>query len=259
MSRIRVIPTLLLQGTKLVKTKKFKDPIYIGDPRNAVKIFNDKKVDELVLLDINATIEKRSPNFDFINEIVSEAFMPIGYGGGITSLQDIEKLFRNGVEKIIVNACAIHKPELIKEAAEQFGNQSIVVSIDIKKNFWGKYHVFSNKGSIDTKLNPVEFAKKMEDLGAGEILLTAIEKEGSMEGYDLNILKHVTQAVSIPVVANGGAGTISHFQQAVTEGGASAVTAGSMFVFHGKLRGILINYPSQSSLKELLYSQINLV
>jgi imidazole glycerol-phosphate synthase subunit HisF len=256
MRRIRVIPTLLLRGTGLVKTKKFKDPIYIGDPRNAVKIFNDKKVDELVLLDINATDEKRSPNFDFINEIVSEAFMPIGYGGGITSMQDIEKLFRNGVEKIIVNATAIHKPELIKEAAEQFGNQSIVVSMDVKKNFWGNYHIFSNKGTIDTKQNPVEFAKKMEDLGAGEILLTAIEKEGLMDGYDLNIIKQVTQAVSIPVVANGGAGNIAHFQQAVTEGGASAVTAGSMFVFYGKLRGILINYPCQKSLKDLLYNQL---
>lgn len=252
MLRARVIPTLLLQGRGLYKTRQFKKPVYIGDPINAVKIFNDKEVDELIILDITASQEGRPPSYTLIEEIVSEAFMPIGYGGGIKQLQEIEKLFRLGVEKVSLNTQAYQHPELVKEAAQQFGSQSIVASMDVRKTLFGKKRVYVNRAKKDTKFKPIEFAKRMEDYGAGELYLTAVEREGSMEGYDLDLIRSVADAVSIPVIANGGAGTINHFREAITEGHASAVTAGSMFVFHGKLRGILINYPSQTELREQL-------
>ena len=254
MVRPRVIPTLLLENGGLIKTTKFKKPVYIGDPINAVKIFNDKEVDELILLDVTASMEDRKPNFEQIEEIVSESFMPLGYGGGIRSVSDIEKLFKIGIEKASLNTAAVENPTLVTEAAEVFGSQSIVISIDVKKNLFGKKQVFIRRGSKNTKLDPVEFAKKAESLGAGEIYLTSIDREGSMQGYDLDLIKAVSNAVSIPVIANGGAGKVEHFSEALHQANASAVTAGSMFVFHGPLRGILINYPEQEELKEKLYT-----
>ena len=254
MVRPRVIPTLLLEDGGLIKTAKFKKPVYIGDPINAVKIFNDKEVDELILLDVTASIENRKPNFTQIEEIVSESFMPLGYGGGITNVADIEKLFKIGIEKASLNTAAMLKPNLITEAANIFGSQSIVVSIDVKKNLFGKKHVYINRASKNTKMDPVEFAKKAEALGAGEIYLTAVDREGTMQGYDLDLIRSVSNAVSIPVIANGGAGSFEHFTEALRQANASAVSAGSMFVFHGPLRGILINYPEQEELKEKLYT-----
>jgi imidazole glycerol-phosphate synthase subunit HisF len=253
MIRARVIPTLLLQNSGLVKTKKFKSPVYIGDPINAVKLFNDKEVDELILLDINASVDNKPPPFRHLEEIVSESFMPLGYGGGIKTLKDIEKLFRIGIEKISLNTQAILNPSIVKEASEEFGRQSIVVSIDVKKNLFGNYHCYISNGKKNTIINPINFAKQMEDFGAGELYLTSFDREGTMKGYNLELIRSVAQAVSIPLIANGGAGTLDHFVEAIEEGKASAVTAGSMFVFHGSLRGILINYPSQEELKEKLY------
>jgi imidazole glycerol-phosphate synthase subunit HisF len=250
MRRIRVIPSLLIDNLKLVKTKQFKNPIYIGDPINAVKIFNEKEVDELVLLDITATNQKQPPNFQLISQIITEAFMPIGYGGGISNMNDIESLFRLGVEKVIMNAATISNPNLVKEAAKRYGNQSIVASIDVKKNFWGLRSVCIDRASKNTKFQPSDFAKQLEDNGVGEIILTSVDNEGMMTGYDLELIQKVTSEVSIPVVVNGGAGKIEHFVQAV-ECGAAAVSAGSMFVFHGKLRGILINYPKQEELHQI--------
>ncbi len=249
--RPRVIPCLLLRNTGLVKTIKFKDPTYLGDPRNIVKIFNDKDADELVLLDITATNEKRGPKFDLIREIASECFMPMGYGGGISTVEQVKQLIGLGLEKVIINSSAVQNPKLIEQSAAIIGSQSVVVSIDVKKTgLFGRYEVFTHSGQKSAKLNPAEFAAAMERSGAGEILLNSIDQDGTMKGYDLELIKTVTQAVNIPVVACGGAGSVADFAQAVHAAGASAVSAGSLFVFQGKHRAVLISFPTGQELKK---------
>jgi len=241
---------LLLKGQGLVKTVRFKKPKYVGDPINAVKIFNDKEVDELVFLDIEATVDGRKPSFKLISEIASECFMPLSYGGGVRDLDDIKTIFNLGAEKVIINSYAIEKPDFVREASGRYGNQSIVVAVDVKRNPFGKHEIFSLGGRKKTKLNLVDHVKEMEKLGAGEIFLNSIDRDGTMEGYDIEIIKRVTKAVSIPVIACGGAGKITDFAEAVEKGRASAVAAGSMFVFHGKHRAVLITYPSVQELEE---------
>lgn len=256
MRRIRVIPTLLLDGNGLVKPQKFSKPKYIGDPINAVKIFNEKEVDELILMDIYATKRSQPPNFSLIKEIASECFMPMGYGGGIHSVAHVEMLFKCGVEKIILNSEAVIKLDIIKELSNRYGTQAIVVSIDVKKNLFGKYSIYVENGQKNTKMDPVDFVKRCEDFGAGEVYLTAIDREGMMEGYDIELTKMVAKAIDIPVIASGGAGCVTHMAKVVQEGFASAVSAGSMFVFHGKLRGVLINFPTHDILERELYNTI---
>ena len=245
----RVIPCLLLRNQGLVKTVKFKDPKYVGDPINAVKIFNDKEVDELLFLDITATNERKRPSLKVIAEIASECFMPLAYGGGIRTMDDIREIFAVGVEKVCINSFAVEDPSFIKKAADIFGNQSIVVSLDVKKNLLGKYEIYTHSGTKNAKMDPVSFAVQMEQMGAGEIFLNSIDRDGTMQGYDVDLIRRVTSAVRVPVIASGGAGTIEHFREAVQQGGASAVSAGSVFVFHGKHRAVLISYPSQDELK----------
>lgn len=249
----RVIPCLLLQGSGLVKTVKFTNPRYVGDPINAVRIFNEKEVDELVFLDITATREGREPNFDLVRVIAGETFMPFGYGGGISNLDHIKRLFSLGVEKVILNSAPAANTDLVTEAAALAGSQSIVVSIDAKQNIWGKYIVYTHGGTVATKQDPVSYARQMERAGAGEILLNAIERDGTMSGYDLDLIRMVSESVGVPVVAVGGAGELHHFREAV-DYGASAVAAGSMFVFHGKRRAVLITYPEYQKLIELFGS-----
>jgi cyclase len=251
MLRTRVIPILLLRGQGLVKTINFDKPTYVGDPINAVRIFNDKEVDELVFLDITATIEKRNPQFDLIHGIATECFMPFGYGGGIHDINTAQKLLKMGSEKVVINSAALDL-DLIEEAAQIFGSQSVVISIDARKERRGKYQVFTHSGTKKTKRTPAEFAKEVEAAGAGEIVLNSIDRDGTMQGYDIELLQRVTEIVHIPVVAAGGAGSLKHFQEAVELGGASAVAAGSMFVFHGPHRAVLINYPTQEELKRYL-------
>jgi cyclase len=234
-----------------VKTIKFKSPRYIGDPINAVKIFNDKEVDELVFLDINATITGKQPNLKLLREIASECFMPLGYGGGITSIDVIKEIFNLGVEKVIINTQAFENPGLLSTAANLFGSQSIVASMDVKKNFWGKYEVYVMSGKKRTRMNPLEYAKKMESLGAGEIFLNSIDRDGTFQGYDTNLIKMVADSVKIPVIACGGASNIQDFADAINIGGVSAVSAGSMFVFQGKHRAVLITYPPNSELERI--------
>lgn len=243
MLKTRIIPCLLLKNTGLIKTVRFKNPKYLGDPLNIVRIFNDKEVDEIVLLDTTATIENRPPLFESISKIAGECFMPLCYGGGVRSLDDIKTLFNLGIEKVAVNSFAVEDPLFITKASEMFGNQSIVVSIDVKKNPLGKYKVFTHGGKKPAGLSPVEFAMEMEKNGAGELLLTSIDLDGTMEGYDLKLIESVSSAVSIPVIACGGAGSIQHLKDAITVGKASAAAAGSLFVFHGPHRAVLINYP----------------
>ncbi|MGE7773621.1 AglZ/HisF2 family acetamidino modification protein [Chitinophaga sp. NPDC101104] len=250
MKSVRVIPTLLLKDGGLVKTKKFNSPVYIGDPTNAVRIFNEKEVDELILIDIEATSQKNEPDYQLIERIVSESFMPVCYGGGIKTVDQARQLFRLGVDKIALNSAAAENPSLIGKLAAQFGSQAVVVSIDYKKNLWGKVKVFTQNGTKNTGLDPINYARELDSLGVGEIYLTSIDREGTMSGYDIEMLKAVSQSVSIPVIANGGAGTLEHFGEAI-QAGASAVSAGSMFVFHGRLKGILINYPEKKALNKI--------
>ena len=251
MQRPRVIPCLLLRNTGLVKTIKFKDPTYLGDPRNIVKIFNDKDADELALLDITASAEQRGPKFDLIQEIASECFMPMGYGGGITNVEQVKRLIGLGLEKVILNTAAAENPRLIEDAAAFAGSQSVVVSIDVKRvGLFSRYEVFTRGGRHGTKLDPVQWAATAEKAGAGEILLNSIDRDGTMKGYDLDLIKQVAHAVTVPVVACGGASSVADFVQAVRTGGASAVAAGSFFVFQGKHRAVLISFPAGQTLRQ---------
>lgn len=256
MKRIRVIPVLLIYKHGLVKSERFKNYRYIGDPINAVKIFNEKEVDELAIIDIGATKEKRRPDIHQIREIAGEAFMPLSYGGGITDIEQVKEILFNGIEKVIVNKAAITTPDLISRIADRFGSQSAVVSIDIKKNIWGKYMVYTDNGTNNTSLNPVDFAQQCELKGAGEILLNSIGRDGTYAGYDIEILKEVTSSISIPVIACGGASSVNDFKKAIKEGQASAVAAGNFFVFQRPHKAVLISYPSQKELEQNFYSKL---
>lgn len=259
MFRPRVIPCLLLKEEGLVKTVRFKDPKYIGDPINAVRIFNEKEADELVFLDIMASRVKKgffrrkrnSIPFEMISKISRECFMPLTYGGGVTKIDDIKKLFSIGVEKVAINSHAIKDPQFIKEASEIFGAQSIIVSIDVKMNDVGNYEVFSNGGSKPTGLDPVEFTIKMESMGAGEVMINSIDRDGTMVGYDIDLIKRISDKLKIPVIACGGARNIEDFRTAYFEGHASALAAGSLFVFHGRMKAVLISYPEKYKLESI--------
>ncbi len=243
MSRVRIIPVLLLKQGGLYKTVQFKSPVYIGDPVNAVKIFNEKEADELVLLDYCATVDGYHPDYHSIAEIAGEAFMPMAYGGAIRNFEEARRVFDCGYEKVILNSILFDNIGLIKEIANVYGAQAVVASVDVKKNWLGKYRVCSHSGNISRGHHPVEWAKLLEEAGAGELLLNAIDRDGTWAGYDLELVSQVAAAVKIPVVACGGAGSI-HDLEAAVKAGASAVAAGSMFVFQKKGMGVLINFPS---------------
>jgi len=254
-NRPRLIPCLLLKEQGLVKTTKFANPRYLGDPINAVKIFNGKGVDELCILDIMATLENRGPDFEYLKDIASEAFMPLSYGGGITSLEQAAKLFYIGYEKIIINTSFIQNPELITEIAKSAGSQSVVVSIDVKSELLGKRSCYTKCGKLKVHADPVALAKKAEELGAGEILLNSISRDGMMQGYDIKLVKDVASAVSIPVIACGGARDINDFKEVIQEGRAHAAAAGSLFVYFGDRKAVLITAPEEKDLIEIgLYS-----
>ena len=221
----RVIPVLLLKGGGLVKGERFKDHKYVGDPINAVRIFNEKEVDELVLLDISATMEAKSPDFSAIKDISSEAFMPIAYGGGVTEVSQIERLFRTGIEKVIINSAFHANSNLVKDASSIAGAQSIVISMDVRRSLFGRYEVYTHCASRKTNIDPVDYARRAQDAGAGELILTNVDHEGMAKGYDMELIRRVTTAVEIPVVAHGGAGTLQHLRQAVVEAGAAAAAA----------------------------------
>lgn len=250
MLQARVIPVLLLKGKGLVKTVKFEQPKYIGDPINAVKLFNDKETDELVFLDIEASKQGKKPDFELIKNIATECFMPLGYGGGIQDISDIEKLFSIGIEKVIINSTALKSLDLISQAAAIYGSQSIVLSVDVQKNIWGKYQIFSHSKTKHTHTDIFEYIQEAERAGAGEIILNAADRDGLMKGYDLALLSKVVEVTKVPVVICGGAGSLEDFKKAV-DAGASGVAAGSLFVFHGPHKAVLINYPTQQQLKQL--------
>lgn len=249
---VRVIPCLLLKEWGIVKTVRFAEETYIGCPINAVRVFNASNVDELILLDILATPKGRAVFTDILTQITDESFMPITVGGGLRSQNDIREMLQHGADKVSINTAAVDDPNFIRVAAAKFGCQCIVVSIDVRREKDGRFQVFTQRGMKPTGLDPVQHAIHMQELGAGEILLTSIDRDGTWEGYDVDLIRRVSDAVSIPVVACGGAGQLQHFADAVDEGRASAVSAGSIFLFHGKRRGILINYPARNRLRTIL-------
>jgi len=244
------MPCLLVDNDRLVKTVKYRKPRYIGDPVNAVRIFNEKEVDELMLLDITATTNSRPPNFSLIQSVAEECFMPLTYGGGISTKEIAEKVLRLGVEKMVIGTAATENPVLIEELAATFGSQSVVASIDVRQNCFGSYTVWSRGGRKRLRLSPVECAQRLQARGAGEIVLNSIHREGTWNGFDIKLLKLITSAVEIPVIASGGAGSLAHLEDALTSGGASAVAIGSMAVYQSKDTGVLIGFPSPEQIEQ---------
>lgn len=246
--RPRLIPCLSIIKRSLVKTIKFSNPRYLGDPINTVKIFNGKGVDELCILDIKATSENRGPDFEYLKDITSEAFMPLSYGGGITNISEIEKLFYIGYEKVIINTAFVKNPDFIRKAVELAGSQSIVISIDVKNELFGKRVCYINDGLVKVNENPKDMAKKAEKLGVGEILLNSVTFDGTMNGYDIELVKQVSNEVNIPITACGGAKDIYDFKAVLEEGGAHAAAAGSLYVYYGKQKAVLITAPEEKDL-----------
>ncbi len=246
MHRVRVIPCLLLRGRGLVKTRQFKDAVYIGDPVNSVRIFSEKEVDELIVLDIDASRRGQEPNYQLISDIAGECFMPMAYGGGIRTLNQVRRIVRSGVEKVVINSAAVQSMGVIAESAAVFGSQAIVAGVDVKRDHTGEYRVVSRSATVEAKWDLYEYVEQLVAAGAGEIFLNCVDRDGMMSGYDLGLIRSVASRVSVPVVASGGAGTVEHLAEAVRDAGASAVSAGSMFVFYGRHRAVLINYPRES-------------
>ncbi len=246
----RVIPCLLLDRGRLVKTVRFADPKYVGDPINAVRIFNDKEVDELFVLDIGATPQARGIDFTLLGELASECFMPLAYGGGITSVAEMERLFRLGIEKVVLNSAAVESPDLVREAATAFGSQSVVVAVDVKRDWLGRARVRYCGGRKTAKLTFEQHLAAVQDAGAGELVINSIDRDGTRGGYDLEILRVAAAEVTVPVIALGGAGSLAHMREAADRTGVSALAAGSLFVFHGPNRAVLIQYPGYAALGE---------
>ena len=247
MNRVRIIPILLLKNGGLYKTVKYKNPIYIGDPINTVKIFNEKEVDELIVLNFNASIDKAQIDFKKITEIGGEAFMPMSYGGGINSFEEAKMIFDAGYEKVILNSVLFSNIDLIEKISTVYGSQAVVGSIDVKKNIFGNYKIFSHSGTKKTNYHPIEWARILEENGIGEIIVNAVDRDGTWLGYDEIIINKISDAVTVPVIASCGAANTNDFIKAVNAG-ASAVAAGSMFVYQKKGHGVLINFPSNFKL-----------
>ena len=246
---------LLLRNRGLVKSVKFKDFKYIGDPINAVRIFNDKRADELVFLDIVASLEHKMIELDFVKKVGEEANMPFAVGGGINQISHIREILHKGAEKVVLNTVALNNPNFVKVASDNFGSSTITICIDVKKNIFGRTIVYNKCGAISTEQDPISFAQEMEYLGAGEIIIQSIDRDGCYTGYDIPLIKTVSDAVTIPVVALGGAGHVNDFVKAVRFGSASAVAAGSIFIYHGPRKAVLINFPTQEELSDLFKSE----
>lgn len=245
MLRPRIIPCLLVKNKGLVKTVRFADPKYIGDPINAVKIFNEKTVDELIVLDIDATREGREPDFVMIQNLAAECRMPFCYGGGVKTVEHARRIISLGAEKVAISFCAIENPNLVAHIADSVGTQSVVVVIDVKKRgLFGKHEVMSLNGTKPTGKSPAEFAQQLEKLGAGEVVINSIDNDGMMAGYDLKLVQSIREAVNLPISILGGAGSLSDLKSLIDQFGIIGAAAGSLFVFKGKYKAVLINYPS---------------
>lgn len=255
MLRPRIIPCLLLQNNGLVKTVNFKDPKYVGDPINAVRIFNEKEVDELVIFDIDATVLKNEPNYGLIERIANQSRMPLCYGGGIKTVKQAKRIFGLGVEKIALSSSVVDNPNLITQIGDLVGAQSVIVVLDVKKNIFGKYNIYTNNGNTNTGIDPLKFVKEAENLGAGEIVLNSIDNDGLMKGYDTNILDLVRKKIDLPITILGGAGSLEDIKNIIKKHKVIGLAAGSLFVFKGKFRAVLINYPSKVE-KDILLNKI---
>lgn len=248
----RVIPCLLLDSDqRLVKTVRFDDPDYVGDPVNVLSIFSHFEVDEIVLLDIRATADGRRPPFELLTQLAGECMIPLGYGGGIASVEDARRILETGLEKVVLGTVVDRDPGLVKEIADVFGSQAVAVAVDVVRRPDGTFDVVVESGRRSLGVDPVTWARHAEDLGAGEILLTAVHRDGTLDGYDLELIGSVAEAVTVPLIANGGAGSRDDLRRAVVDGHASAVAAGSIFVYQGKRRGVLVNFPSRAQLDAL--------
>lgn len=245
MLRPRIIPSLLIHENGLVKTVNFKNPKYVGDPINAVKIFNEKAVDELAIFDIDATVLGKEPNYSLIERLASQSMMPLCYGGGVKTVEQAQRIFSLGIEKIALSSAVLHNPKLITEISERVGAQSVIVVLDVKKKLLGGYEVYTHNGKKATGINPFKFVEEAQKLGAGEIVINSIDKDGVMKGYDLDLIAKVREKISLPMTVLGGAGSLQDIEKVIDQHGVIGVAAGSLFVFKGPYKAVLINYPTQ--------------
>ncbi|ALR31072.1 MULTISPECIES: AglZ/HisF2 family acetamidino modification protein [Chryseobacterium] len=244
MLRPRIIPSLLIQDNGLVKTVNFKNPKYVGDPINAVRIFNEKEVDELAIFDIDATARNLEPNYSLIERIANQSRMPLCYGGGVKTVEQAQKIFGLGIEKIALSSAVLQNPQLITQIADRVGSQSVIVVLDVKKKLFGGYEVFTHNGKKSTGINPFKFAEEAQKLGAGEIIVNSIDQDGVMKGYDMGLIDNVREKISLPLTVLGGAGSLNDIKKVIDKHGIIGVAAGSLFVFKGVYKAVLINYPS---------------
>ncbi len=252
MLRPRIIPCLLIKDNGLVKSVQFKDHKYVGDPINAVKIFNEKEVDEIIIIDIDATTQNREPDFKLIESLAAECRMPLCYGGGVKTVEQAQRIFALGVEKVSISSEAITNPNLLTEIGNRVGSQSIVVVMDVKKNKSGKYEIWTHNGTKNSGKDPIEFAKEVERLGAGEVVVNSIDADGMMKGYDMELIDKVRDAINLPLTVLGGAGTLKDIGSLISKHKVIGAAAGSLFVFKGVFKAVLINYPKPSEKATLL-------
>ena len=248
----RIIPCLLVHNKGLVKTVKFKDAKYVGDPINAVKIFNEKEADELMLLDIDATVENRESNYKMIENLAVECRMPLCYGGGIKTVEQAQKIFNLGVEKIALSSSVLENPSLVTEIAKEVGSQSVVVVLDVKKKIFGGYDVYTHNGTRKTKIDLEIFIKELQVLGVGEIVINSIDNDGLMKGYDIGLISKIKPIIDVPMTVLGGAGNLEDMENLIKEFGIIGCAAGSLFVFKGKYKAVLINYPNQEKRNQII-------
>lgn len=244
MLRPRIIPSLLIQDNGLVKTVNFKNPKYVGDPINAVRIFNEKEVDELAIFDIDATVKGLEPNYSLIERIANQSRMPLCYGGGVKTVEQAQRIFGLGIEKIALSSAVLQNPRLITEIAERVGSQSVIVVLDVKKKLFGGYEVYTHNGKKSTGINPFKFVEEAQKLGAGEIIINSIDQDGVMKGFDISLIDKIREKISLPLTVLGGAGSLNDIKQVIDKHGIIGVAAGSLFVFKGVYKAVLINYPS---------------
>jgi cyclase len=253
MLKSRITPCLLVHNKGLVKTVQFKEGKYVGDPINAVRIFNEKEVDELIVLDIDATVNGSEPNYKMIENLASECRMPLCYGGGVKTAKQAERILSLGVEKVAISSAAIENPEIITEIAEQAGSQSVIIVLDVKKKRFGsRYDVLTHNGTKNTKLCPFELVGRMENLGVGEFIINSIDQDGVMKGYDQSLIQNIHETINVPMTALGGAGSLDDIKALVQKHGIIGAAAGSLFVFKGVYKAVLINYPNPKTKQQLL-------
>jgi len=256
MLRPRIIPSLLIQDNGLVKTVNFKNPKYVGDPINAVKIFNEKEVDELAIFDIDATTKGLEPNYSLIERIANQSRMPLCYGGGVKTVEQAQKIFGLGIEKIALSSSVLQNPDLITQIADRVGAQSVIVVLDVKKKLLGGYEVYTHNGKKSTGINPFKFIEQAQELGAGEIVINSIDQDGVMKGYDMSLIEKAREKTSLPMTVLGGAGSLEDIKKVIDKHKIIGVAAGSLFVFKGKYKAVLINYPTKDEKENLLRSNL---